>query len=96
MEAVKIEWVDSSGVQGGWQFLDDFNTELVRVTSVGFIVEETDDLIALSSNYAESTINSPEQVNGVMTIPKCAIISISSLETSSCRELALKQTPQPI
>lgn len=93
-ELLQIEWVDSSGVQGGWQFLEDFNTELVKVTSVGFLVKETEELIALSLNYGKETINSPEQINGVITIPKCAITSISSLEVSSCREPVSMQNPQ--
>lgn len=88
MKAAKITWIDSSGVQGGWQFLEDFDTELVEVTSIGFIVKENDALIALALNVGKETINAPTQINGVITIPKCAISSISFLEISSCSGLA--------
>lgn len=88
---LQVEWVDSSGVQGGWQFLEDFETELVRVSSVGYLVKETEELIALSTNLGERTVNSPEQINGVITIPKCAITSISSLKVSSYLGLELEQ-----
>lgn len=91
-----MEWVDSSGVQSGWQFLEDFQTELVHVTSVGFVIKETDEFIALAQNYGVETTNSPEQINGVITIPKAAILSTSSVPISFCQALVSKPTPQQI
>lgn len=93
MKIVKVEWVDSSGVQGGWQFREDFSTELVKVSTVGYLIEESSELIAVALNVGEPTINSPEQINGVITIPRCAITSISSLNCPSCPEPALEQKP---
>jgi hypothetical protein len=75
----KIEWLDSSGIQSGWQELKDFRAEITKIESVGFIIYENAEVIALAHNYANETHSTPEQANGIMIIPKCCIISSSVL-----------------
>lgn len=76
---VLIEWVDSHGATAGWQALEDFQCTALHITTVGFVVAETADAIAVAGSYAEETPETLEQANGVITIPKQAIISSESL-----------------
>ena len=45
-----------------------------KTSSAGFIVYEDKDIICLASNYADETERTPQQANGIITIPKCAVI----------------------
>lgn len=86
---VEVKWLDSFGVQSGWQDISGYNTDKLVITSWGKVIYENNDIISLAHNYAEETQDTVEQANGVMTIPKACIISITSV---SCgQELALKR-----
>lgn len=69
---VRIEWSDSSEVNG-WIDKDnlDGNCRVENVTSVGFLVKETDECVSISNSFSEHQFNSP------LTIPKFAIKTIN-------------------
>lgn len=73
---VKITWSDSYGVTTGWQDIENYTANELLIESVGFVIEENEKVIAVAHNYAKATELTPEQVNGIMTIPKCCINSI--------------------
>lgn len=77
---VRVVWLDSYGVQAGWQDMKDYSAEPLEVTSLGKVVYETADVIALAHNYAEESEHTPEQANGIMVIPKESITTIDELE----------------
>ncbi len=91
-EFVYIKWVDSYGVLSGWTDLAEYNPNLLVIESVGKIISQTNDVVALAHNYSDATENTPQQANGIMVIPKKAILDVISF--SSCLELASKQMLQ--
>lgn len=84
---VAIRWQDSYGALSGWQEVEGFKPELLVITSYGTVVYEDGTIISIAQNYAEETEYTPEQANGIMTIPKDCILSITSLPDASCGEI---------
>lgn len=78
-DIVKVQWKDSYGVTCGWRDISDFTASPLVITSYGKIIYDDEEVIAITGNYAEETENTVEQANGIMTIPKCCIVSITSL-----------------
>lgn len=79
MRQVRIKWVDSYGALTGWQEVEGFAPELLEVTSHGTVVYEDDKVVSIAQNYAKETAYTPEQANGIMTIPKACILEITDL-----------------
>lgn len=76
---VCIRWVDS-GMESGWRDISDgFTASEINVESFGIIIYEDENVIGLAHNYSDETDNSGTQVNGIMTIPKCCIKEIVTL-----------------
>lgn len=67
---IYVEWVDSSH-NTGWQTAEAALKEdhLLDCKTVGFLIKETDDHLTV----AQSSAVDPDQVDGVLTIPKVAI-----------------------
>lgn len=80
---ITIDWVDSYGALAGWQEIEGFTPELLTVKSSGVVVYEDDKIISIAQNYAKETKYTPEQANGIMTIPKACILKITSLSDAS-------------
>lgn len=92
---VCIRWLDSYGVQAGWQPTEDYTANKLVITSIGKVVYEDDDVVSIAGNFADETENTEKQANGIMTIPKACITSISSVTFSSfCQEPESRQKPQ--
>lgn len=71
-QPVVVTWLDSRQPHQGWELIEDVADPVpVPITSVGFIVREGDDAIAL----AQSVGGPPEQCMGVIIIPRCCITS---------------------
>lgn len=83
-DIVCIKWLDSYGAESGWQRINDFTANKLEITSVGKIIYENEDVISIAGNFAEETDNTEAQANGIMTIPKACVTSISSV--SFCQE----------
>lgn len=64
-----IKWLDSYGVQSGWQPTDDYPANKLVITSLGKVVYEDDDVISVSGNFADETENTAKQANGVISNP---------------------------
>lgn len=78
-EWVYISWVDSYGVEGEWQEIDDVLAPFSRmpiIRSAGQIVREDDEAVTLAAHVTANLT----QVCGLMTIPKCSIIRRQRLE----------------
>lgn len=87
-----IKWVDSYGVLSGWTDLAEYNPNLLVIESAGKIISQTNDVVALAHNYPDATENTPQQANGIMVIPKKAVLEVISF--SSCLEPASKRKQQ--
>lgn len=78
-QIIKIDWVDSYGHTSRWEATEDFKPDKLICTTVGFLLHENENSISLSASYAPETENTVEQVNGIMTIPKSAIVASTKL-----------------
>lgn len=79
MKEVRIEWIDSCGGDCYWTPLSDYTPSIQRPISYGFVVYEDDEKISIAQSFAEQDGDAPQQINGVITIPKCSIINIKIL-----------------
>lgn len=79
MKTVKVKWIDSCSGDCFWTLLEDFKPGVVTPTTYGFVVYEDDKIISIAQTYAPELNDIPEQINGVMTIPKCSIIEITEI-----------------
>jgi hypothetical protein len=71
---VLIEWLDSKGVIGEWEFIDSLSPLIpCECTSVGFLVEDKKEYKTIVQT------KSNEQVVGRMTIPTCSIKKIRKI-----------------
>lgn len=91
-DIVCIKWLDSYGVQAGWQDIGDYKASKLEITSVGKIIYEDDDVISLAHNFADETEHTLQQANGIMTIPKVCINQITSCLFSGQEP---ESTPKP-
>lgn len=80
LDLVKIRWIDSA-CSNSWWTLESETEEIekikpIGITSVGYIIKESDVFISLAQNYGEN----PEQFCNVITIPKGCVIETVVLE----------------
>ena len=73
---VQVSWVDSEQSVSGWVPVTDIPRESVPCVSVGYLVRQTEDYIALSMSYDEQN----ENIMGWHTIPKVAITGVDVLQ----------------
>ncbi len=73
MKIVKIEWVDSN-IMHGWQPLDIFEGRLALCESVGYLYEETDELVTLTMGASDLG-----SIIETLSIPRGCIKSIKEL-----------------
>lgn len=72
---VLVEWVDSIQATSGWAFLSDPpDLEIVRCKSVGWVAEESNDVLMLVPNIGNIDTES-EQGMAFIRIPKVSIVS---------------------
>ena len=76
---VTVKWLDSYGIETGWQDISSYKANLLVITSWGKVVYEDNDVMALAHNYAQETDNTPMQANGIMVIPKICIIETTEI-----------------
>lgn len=80
---VCIKWLDSYGVESGWQPVDDYTADRLVITSLGKVVLDNKDLVSIAGNFAEETANTAKQANGIMTIPKACIVAVYPVSLGS-------------
>jgi uncharacterized membrane protein YcgQ (UPF0703/DUF1980 family) len=72
MKAVQIVWLDSASTDK-WTRSDVEDLSPVTITSIGYIVKETDDYLAITHSI-DTHEGRLIQFAGFITIPKAAII----------------------
>lgn len=83
---VWIEWEDSTQPQSRWQWLSDVKAPaVVKCVSVGFLIQDTDQVKTLAPNLGG--IDDPEsmQATGLITIPSRAVTRISPIREAKAR-----------
>jgi hypothetical protein len=78
-QLVLVEWEDSARPIPAWQWVEDYEIpKTIRCLSVGYLIAETDDAIALAPNLGD--IDEPRaQACGIIRIPQRAIIKARKL-----------------
>lgn len=76
---VAVEWEDSQRPLAPWQWVDEFALpEAVRCISVGFLIAETDNALALAPNLGDVE-RERTQACGIIRIPVSAVRRIVDL-----------------
>ncbi len=78
LRLAKVEWADSRQPSAGWQFIEDLEPSSCDCVSVGYIVRDDVEFLALAQNIADIKKDSP-QCSGVIVIPKRAIKTVADL-----------------
>jgi hypothetical protein len=68
-EMLLVDWVDSSAAHG-WNHIDAINPALKVCTSIGFLINETEDALIIAAHLSFD----PDLCCGDMSIPKVAIV----------------------
>jgi len=76
-----VEWVDSRQPTNEWVRLDGVRREFCRCYSVGFVVQDDEDVIALAANVAD--VEEEEQATGVIVIPRVAVLKRTVISCGS-------------
>ena len=74
MHRVMVTWVDARS-EDGWTELSELDVRVARINTVGYVVDETEDILCVAGSVDEVT----KQVSGLMFIPKVCIINKCSL-----------------
>jgi hypothetical protein len=77
-----IVWQDSASGSESWRFRSEYTPEIAIAESVGFVVQETDELVCLVPHIAKCKSHKEDQFQGMMTIPKSAILRRFPLKQS--------------
>lgn len=82
---VSIRWIDSY-MDSGWREITDFSANRLEIRSLGKVVYEDESVVSLAHNFADETDNTPQQANGIMTIPKSCILEITCVCLSASEQ----------
>lgn len=73
---VEVEWVDSVTASSNWSTLRDLKRDGARrCTSVGYLVNETEDVLTLAQSLGYDEIEEAEEFGQPITIPRVALLS---------------------
>jgi hypothetical protein len=76
---VIVEWEDSARPIPGWQWIEDYELpQTIRCLSVGYLIAETGDAVALAPNLGDID-QRKAQACGIIRIPQRAIIKTKKL-----------------
>lgn len=73
---VYVLWADSSGYEG-WQSVEDVRLEEVLCESVGFLVGETNEVLALALSHCKG--HDHRELGSAIVIPKRAVLQRKEL-----------------
>jgi hypothetical protein len=76
---ILVEWEDSARPISAWQWVDEYEIpQIVKCLSVGFLIAETDEALALAPNLGDVTCERT-QAAGIIRIPRSAVRSVVEL-----------------
>ena len=76
---VRVDWEDSSQPVPAWQWVDDYVAPaIIRCVSVGYLIAETDQAIAVAPNIGDVGCERI-QASGIIRIPRSAVSKIVTL-----------------
>lgn len=78
MKLYYIEWIDST-THSGWRNIDSIGNEELTCKSIGWIVNENDESITLSSSVDSLIDEKIQHCVDAMTIPRIAIVLMQEI-----------------
>ena len=70
---VMLEWEDSAQPVDQWQWVDEYQVpETIKCVSVGFLIADTKDAIALAPNLGDVG-RERVQASGILRVPRSAV-----------------------
>lgn len=76
---VLVRWEDSAQPISAWQWIDNYEVpEIVECVSVGYLIAETKNAIALAPNVGDIK-RDRGQASGIIRIPRAAIRGMTTL-----------------
>ncbi len=76
---VLIEWDDSARPISQWQWVDDYQIpEIVRCISVGYLIAQTREALAVAPNLGDTT-SERIQASGIIRVPRKSVRRIIEL-----------------
>lgn len=76
---ILVEWEDSAQPVSAWSWVDEISDpKPVLCQTVGFLLKETERCLTLALSIGDAASDRP-QANGVMQIPRSAILRITFL-----------------
>lgn len=76
---ILVEWEDSARPISSWQWIDEYVVpQIVKCLSVGFLIAETNEALALAPNLGDVTCER-KQAAGIIRIPRSAVRSMVEL-----------------
>ena len=78
---VMVKWVDSYGCGSDWEQTRDINAEPHYCYSIGWVLEETSDVIVIAPHLspAREEVGAEESACGDMTIPMRSVINVTEI-----------------
>lgn len=86
MKVVKVKWIDSTA-GSGWESKEGFKMEPAYVLTYGFLIDESDKYISIVQSYSPGNDTNEEQVLNNVTIPRCAVLSMETIEEDDSAEI---------
>jgi hypothetical protein len=82
-QLVRVEWEDSARPIEAWQWVDDYKLpEIVNCISVGYLIAESKQAIALAPNLGDIQ-RERIQASGIIRIPRSAVRRLIELPNSA-------------
>lgn len=77
---VMVEWEDSAQPIPAWSYLASFDaTGIIRCASVGWLIRDDDDMMAIAPNMGALDDENSVQVSGVIQIPARCVTKLTRL-----------------
>jgi hypothetical protein len=73
-----VTWLDVTANERDWKCVEDINGELIPITSVGFLIKQTDKTIIIASSVSKDRVGEDVKVADEMIIPRSLILNIRS------------------
>jgi hypothetical protein len=76
---VRVDWEDSARPISAWQWIDDYQIpEIVQCVSVGYLIADTSDALALAPNLGDMD-RERIQACGIIRIPRTCVRGIREI-----------------
>ena len=80
MKRVLVHWEDSITPTSSWQWRSEAKFSIARIKTMGWLVEEAEQHLAVAGSVSVPDEDGDVQINGVIVIPRRCIIRIEPIQ----------------